>query len=279
MRFTVLGSGSSGNCALLDCGPLRLLIDAGLSAARMLARLQLAGVDPASLTGILLTHEHGDHTRGLDVLTRKFPLPIYCNGQTREMLAGSLKGEKQWRLVECGRTFRLGDLEVETFPVPHDAVEPMGFVLRSGGASLGILSDVGHVTQVIRTRLSGVHTLFLEANYDGTLLENDAKRPWSTKQRIMSQHGHLSNHQTAQLACDLAHQALERIVLGHLSRDCNSPELAVQTVRHALAALGHHTVEIHCASQDAPTASLPVRLRPAAPASSPDGTLVQGELF
>lgn len=279
MHITVLGSGSGGNSALITYGSTRLLVDAGLSAGQLQLRLEKVGCDPASITAILLTHEHGDHTRGLDILTKRFPIPIYCTAQTRQVVRENFKSthERVWKLVTRGSSFQLAELTVETVPIPHDAVEPMGFIFKTAHHSLGVLSDLGHVTRQLREKLQGLHTLFIEANYDGTLLQNDTKRPFSTKQRISSQHGHLSNHQVAELISEIAHEGLERIILGHLSSDCNKPEIAIKTIRDQLTGHAFSEIEIHCAQQHEPTARHPVRLR--RPAVVVDARLVQAELF
>jgi phosphoribosyl 1,2-cyclic phosphodiesterase len=301
MRICVLGSGSSGNAAVVSHDGTHLLVDAGLSAAQLRTRLALAGLRPEELTAILLTHEHGDHTRGLDMFTRQLDAPIFCTALTREILRDSCKEQKHWKILPPAQPVPIGAVCVEAFSVPHDAVDPVGFVFRGAQAALGFLSDAGHVTPVIRSRLAGMNTLFLEANYDGTMLQNDTKRPWSTKQRIMSRHGHLSNHQTAELVTTLAHSGLEKIVLGHMSQDCNTPELAAASVRAALestcACSGENTrsaspVQVHCASPHEPTAWITVRDRPPpppeetnspnrphSPAWSSQVVYVQGELL
>jgi phosphoribosyl 1,2-cyclic phosphodiesterase len=253
IEFTVLGSGSSGNAALVRCAGGLLLVDAGLSASQLTARLQAAGVDPADLRGILLTHEHGDHTRGLRVFTQRYKVPVLANLQTREVLRDNLPGSGHWKIIPCGGSFDFAGFQIETFRVPHDAVDPMGFVLRAGGTSLGILSDLGHATTLVRSRMQALDALFIEANYDATMLANDTKRPWSTRQRIASRHGHLSNDQTAEIVQLAASRALQRIVLGHLSRDCNSPAAALSRVHAALAAAHCAHTKVDCASQDAPT--------------------------
>ena len=253
LEFSVLGSGSSGNCALVRSGTTTFLLDAGLSARQLNRRIELLGIDPESLGGILITHEHGDHTRGIDVFCRKNPLPVYCTSMTREVVRESIRGGVEWRIFESGGNFVIGDFEIQSFPVPHDAVDPLGFSIRCGGSNLGILSDVGHVTTLVRDRLGGVNALFVEANYDEVLLQNDTRRPWSTKQRIQSKHGHLSNGQTADLVAEVASKDLGRVVLGHLSGDCNDPALACATVSGKLKERGHSHVEVSCASQAEPT--------------------------
>jgi phosphoribosyl 1,2-cyclic phosphodiesterase len=279
--FTILGSGSGGNAALVRSANGMLLVDAGLSAAQIAARLEAAGVDPADLGGILLTHEHGDHTRGLEVFTRKFRIPVLANAMTREVLRDSVRGEIAWKIIPCGGAFSFAGFDVESFRVPHDAVDPMGFVLRAGGASLGVLCDFGHVTSLVRAKVQALDALFVEANYDVQMLANDTKRPWSTRQRIASRHGHLSNDQSAEVVRAAASPALRQVVLGHLSRDCNSPETALASVRMALIASGCAHADIACARQDEATPWFCITGKPApafvAPAASSPWR--QAELF
>jgi phosphoribosyl 1,2-cyclic phosphodiesterase len=270
MHLTVLGSGSGGNSALITHGSTSVLVDAGLSASQLQSRLEAVSSHPDQLTAILLTHEHGDHVRGLEVLTKKFPVPIYCSALTRQVVGENFKSEvdRTWKVIQHGATFAIGELEIECFNVPHDAVDPMGFIIRAHGESLGFLSDLGHIPRNLAQRLSGVQTLFVEANYDGTLLQDDTKRPFSTKQRISSHHGHLSNHQTAEFLSQIAHAELERVVLGHLSSDCNKPNLAISIMQQALVNQGFPDVQVHCATQAEPTMKFPVR-RNLPPAAAP----------
>lgn len=253
LEITILGSGSSGNSALVVSGGTRVLIDAGLSCRQLCQRMEVMGVEPESLAAILLTHEHGDHTRGIDVFCRKADIPLFCNPLTRETLEHGFKSEKTWRLVQTGARFEIDAIGVETFAVPHDAVDPMGFVLRDADSSIGFVSDFGFATSVVKARLKDVNTIYVEANYDDVMLQKDEKRPWSTKQRIMARHGHLSNAQAAELIGELSHEHLERVILGHLSKDCNSPEVAEAAVRAALGENGGGHVDVICAHQDEPT--------------------------
>lgn len=256
---TILGSGSAGNCALVGTPQTRLLIDGGLSSRQTVARLAQCGVNPLEIDGILLTHEHGDHTGALNVWCKQFSTPIYCNRLTAEVLqkdAPELR--KDWRLFVTGSAFAIKDITIETFPVPHDAVEPVGFVLHHGAAALGVLTDLGIATKLVYERVRQVQTLVIETNHDEKLLQNDTKRPWSVKQRIMSRHGHLSNAAAANVLAELLGAKLQRAVLGHLSRDCNSPELAVGTVRARLDAVGANEVDVLCAGQREISARLAV---------------------
>jgi phosphoribosyl 1,2-cyclic phosphodiesterase len=249
LHLTVLGSGSSGNCAVVSTERTTVLVDAGLSAKQIALRLEAGGFNPSTLDGILLTHEHGDHTAGLEIVTRKWDIPIYATPLTRESVEDSFRHRPRWRMMQTGTPFELNDLRIECFSVPHDAADPVGFAIHDHESKLGFVSDVGFVTNLMRDRLQGSHTLFLEANYDTQLLEADTKRPWSTKQRISSRHGHLSNDQAAELVAALAHQDLHQVVLGHLSEDCNDPTTAVNFIRRALAGNCSQEVEIWCADR------------------------------
>lgn len=253
IRFAVLGSGSGGNSAVIECGGARLLIDAGLSAKQLSLRLGLLGIDPASLDGILLTHEHGDHIRGLKVFLKKHPMPVFATPQTSHVVRESGIEGGTWKTFETGQTFTIRNSVIRSFPIQHDAVDPVGFVIGSASRKLGFLSDAGHVTRSMTECLRGLNGLFVEANYDEGLLEADTKRPWAIKQRISSRHGHLSNDQVTALIRDIAHAELGRLVLGHLSSDCNAPDLILGRLRECLAEIGQGHVGLHCACQHEPT--------------------------
>src|SRR5256714_10583524 len=247
----MLGSGSAGNSALVATDHCKILVDGGLSARQLVLRLAQCGVAPGELDGVLLTHEHGDHVCGLEVLCRKFDVPIYCNALTAEAIRcdGLFERHGNWRIFRTGSEFSICDITVQTFPVPHDAVDPLGFVFYAGSGGLGFITDLGYVTKLIVERLRQVQTLVIETNHDEKLLQNDTHRPWPVKQRIQSRHGHLSNAAAAGVIEALLSGKIERVVLGHLSRDCNTPELALETVRAALAKCGRHDVQTYCATQ------------------------------
>lgn len=289
LNITILGSGSSGNSALICSGKTRLLVDAGLSAKQLRLRLEAVGVEPESLDGILLTHEHGDHTRGIEVFCRKVSVPIYCTARTKMVLVDSMKTEKTWKVIPSGGEFEICGLALRSFPVAHDAVDPMGFVFDDGESSLGIVSDVGFVTSLMVDAVKGVNTLFVESNYDEQLLFDDTKRPPSIKQRISSRHGHLSNEQTADLVVRAATDGLERVILGHLSSDCNTAELAISVVGGKLSEAIGRDVEVLCAAADVPTGGFDVCALPLPLVQVKDeivvsertvvGDLYQSELF
>jgi phosphoribosyl 1,2-cyclic phosphodiesterase len=247
----MLGSGSAGNSALVATGHCKVLIDGGLSARQLVLRLAQCGVAPDQLDGVLLTHEHGDHVCGLEVLCRKFDLPIYCNALTAEAIRsdGLFERHRSWRIFRTGSEFSICDVTVETFPVPHDAVDPLGFAFYAGSSGLGFITDLGYATKMVIERLREVQTLVIETNHDEKLLQNDTHRPWPVKQRIQSRHGHLSNKAAVTVIEELLPGKIERIVLGHLSRDCNTPGLALGAVHASLAKSGRIDMEVHCATQ------------------------------
>jgi len=254
LAVTILGSGSAGNCALVETPRCRLLVDGGLSARQICSRLAAASIEPSAIDAILITHEHIDHAGGLDVFCRKFETPVYCNALTADALRRSGRGEdgrKDFRLFLTGTEFTVADIVVQTFSVPHDAADPIGFVLRHGRASLGFCTDLGFATKLVHERLRQVDTVVIETNHDEKLLQEDSRRPWPVKQRIMSRHGHLSNAAAAEVLATLSRHGLRRAILGHLSRDCNTPALALGAVHSRLAADGVSPadVEVFCASQ------------------------------
>ena len=266
VRLTVLGSGSSGNCAVVSTDHSTVLIDAGLSAKQICLRLAAAGFSADTLDAVLLTHEHQDHTGGLQVLCRKRNIPLYCTALTQETLATSLdfRSPPAWKIMPNGGAFEFRDLRIECFSVPHDAVDPVGFVICDEESRLGVLSDVGFVTNLIKERLRHADSLFIEANYDAQLLEADTRRPWSTKQRISSRHGHLSNDQAAELVEEIAHPGLHHVLLGHLSDDCNCPVRAQRRIQESLHKAGIRETRVLCAERHRPTPTLEVARRRAA---------------
>lgn len=252
LEVTILASGSAGNSALVRCGGTSILLDAGLSARQLTERLRSCAIAPAELDGIVLTHEHGDHTSALRVLCSKNDVPVYANRMTAAALeAGPMNGMRNWRFFASGTAFSIGSLTIEPFSVPHDAVDPVGFLVRSSCATFGLLTDLGHATQLVLERMREADALFIETNYDVEMLQRDTRRPWSVKQRITSRHGHLSNHAAAEVVENLATGRVSTVLLGHLSRDCNAPELALAAISAPLERAGRRDVTVHCASQDA----------------------------
>lgn len=239
MRFCPLYSGSSGNALLILAEGAAYLVDAGFPGSTVTAAMAQVGVKPEQLRGILVTHEHSDHVKGVGVLARRYKLPVYANAGTwRGMIP--ITGEippSQVRVFETGRDFFLGGLRVLPFKTAHDANEPVGFVFRCGGAQLATLTDSGHVDEHMLDALAGSGLILLEANHDVDMLKASAY-PYPLKKRILGDHGHLSNDACGAALCALYNRGVRRAVLGHLSGENNFESLAMETVRAALRDAG-----------------------------------------
>jgi phosphoribosyl 1,2-cyclic phosphodiesterase len=279
MKVSVLGSGSGGNTTVISCASGVYLIDMGLSAKQIVLRLVQRGIDPDTLSGIFLTHEHSDHARGLDVFMRNRDIPVYANALTKEALQWGVKSKIRWKVFQTGQPFEVSSISVTAFPIPHDAAEPVGFVLENSTARFGLVTDVGYITQSMRVHLKGSDALFIEANYDEDLLEADTKRPWATKQRISSRHGHLSNTQAGELIADVGCEKLSCVLLGHLSSDCNNASVATETILPLLSEL--KVVDLVCADQHHPTGWIEFGTQPSKkdPLIALSGDLRQTDLF
>ena len=256
VSLTILGSGSSGNCAYLESGETRILIDAGFSLRQIRLRLASIGRAPENLTGILITHEHADHVHGLPAITEKLGLPVYCNRPTRDAIEYQLKTKLNSRLFTTGAGFELGDIGVESFSVPHDAQEPVGYLFRTHAGSFGFVTDLGHTTRLVLERVRCANVLVLESNHDIKMLQDCPHRPWSLKQRILGRHGHLSNEAAAEAAEQIMSPGLRHLYLAHLSRQCNRPELARRVVDDRLRKIGASHVRLELTSQATPCPTL-----------------------
>lgn len=255
VRFTILGSGSGGNCAYLETAQTRLLVDAGFSLRQIRKRLASIGRAPENLNGILLTHEHSDHVQGLVAMGKELNIPVYANRPTLEAILYKTPATWDCRHFLTGSTFEVGDVCVETFSVPHDAQDPVGFLLRTNEGSIGFLTDLGHATKLVLERVRPANVLVLEANHDVQMLQECPHRPWALKQRILSRHGHLSNEAAAEVVEQVVSAELKQLYLGHLSRECNRPERAYQVVNQCLRNVGASHVQLEVTSQLTPSAT------------------------
>lgn len=254
MRFSILGSGSSGNAALLVTETTRVLVDAGFSARRLGQLLAGLGESLERIDAVFLTHEHGDHSAGLEGLKRFPHIRVFANEATRRTLQAGLSWSVNWQVFQTGSRFLFRDLQVESFAVPHDAQDPVGFRFTHGHdgdllaprRSLAWLTDLGHAPLNIRECIRECDVVVVESNHCPQLLQADSRRPWATKQRIAGRHGHLSNEAARELLAAVASPRWRRIFLTHLSRDCNSRaavELALADLRASLAACEFSVVE------------------------------------
>ena len=256
VSLTILGSGSSGNCAYVETDETRVLVDAGFSGRQTRARLATIGRVPENLSAIFITHEHSDHISGLAGLADKLQIPVYCNRATKEEIERILGVRLDFRLFTTGGSFEIGDMSVDTFMIPHDAQDPVGFLMRTNAGNLGFATDLGHVTRLVAERIRAANVLVLESNHDVKMLQDCPRRPWSLKQRILGRHGHLSNDAAADCAADIMTPALRHLYLGHLSAECNKPELARRVVQKRLDQIGATHVRLELAAQHAPCQTL-----------------------
>lgn len=233
MRICLLASGSKGNSLLVESGQTRILVDAGLSARELCCRLESVGIGIESLNALLITHEHTDHVRGLGPLVRRLGIPVYLQTDLARALADVGKIEAVHEFVE-GEEFTINDLTVRPFAITHDSLAPVGFTLAGEEGKVGIATDLGIATRLVADCLQGCRMLVLETNHDEDLLR-DGPYPWKLKQRVRSNHGHLSNRAGGALLNDLLWQGLETLFLGHLSETNNRPELALDAVNQILA--------------------------------------------
>jgi phosphoribosyl 1,2-cyclic phosphodiesterase len=256
VKFTILGSGSSGNCAYIETDEARILVDAGFSPRQIRQRLATISRVPENLTAILVTHEHSDHVQGLIGIAAKLNIPVYCNRATKEAFEFQLQTKFNCNLFNTGASFEIGDLLVETFTIPHDAQDPVGFLLRTAAGNIGFVTDLGHMTKLVIERVRPANVLVLESNHDVKMLQDCVRRPWSLKQRILGRHGHLSNEAAAEAAAQIISAGLKHLYLAHLSRECNRPELAHYVMNERLQQIGAMHVQLQTAAQDVPCATL-----------------------
>jgi phosphoribosyl 1,2-cyclic phosphodiesterase len=255
VRFIPLASGSSGNATLIELGSLRLLVDAGLSARALGQRLEAVGVAPGSIDCVLLSHEHVDHVRGAERFSRQHGVPVASCHETREAMDCSTEDFAEWRCFPVGTRLDLGSVQVDSFAVPHDAAAPAGFVLHGEGLKVGVATDLGCATTLVRQRLSGCAVLMIEANHDEEMLLA-GPYPWHLKQRVSSRTGHLSNAESAALLEQVLDDCCQAVVLAHLSEKNNRPELARRAAAGALDASGRGRVAMRVAAAKRPTPAL-----------------------
>jgi phosphoribosyl 1,2-cyclic phosphodiesterase len=233
MRFGCLGSGSKGNAWLVQAGDTCVMVDCGFGSREAVKRLARLGVEVNALDAILVTHEHGDHGRGVAQLASKARCSVWLTHGTHAMLEAIDIAPQAARIVEGRQKFAIGDLEITPYPVPHDAREPMHFVFSDGAGRFGLLTDAGHVTSDMETVLGGCDALALECNHDVARLEA-GRYPIALKRRILGRYGHLDNAAAALLLQKIAGSGLKHVVAAHLSEHNNSPELARAALAGAL---------------------------------------------
>jgi len=242
-----LASGSKGNSLFVSCRNNSILIDAGLSGIEIERRLNILNISPESLTAIIITHEHSDHVKGAGILSRRFKLPVYITQKTYEAAQGLGKIEDLC-FFECGTPFEIDQILVSPFSTSHDAIDPAGLTMEYNGHKIGIATDLGIVTSLVKEHLKNSNILYLESNHDLDMLINGSY-PWHLKQRIKGRTGHLSNIDAGMLLSELGTDDLKHVILAHLSEENNCPQKAVQEISKSLN--GSNAV-LHVARPDQP---------------------------
>ncbi len=231
MQLCPLYSGSSGNALFVQYGDTRILIDAGKSGRMITDALEFIGVDPRSLNAILITHEHSDHIAGAGILARKLKIPVYATRGTWNAMASKIGPvpEDFRREIEPGGDLLIGKLGISSFPIPHDAAQPVGYRLWGGSVSAATVTDLGHFTESVLSAVRGADLVLLESNHDPDMLLANDHYSQALKRRILGNHGHLSNEACAEAAVRLVDNGVRNLILGHLSGENNTPRLALTT--------------------------------------------------
>ena len=265
LRFAPLFSGSSGNAIYVGCDGAHLLVDAGVSGTRVAKALESVGVAPGSLDGILITHEHSDHIQGVGVLSRKYDIPIYATEGTWAAMEGKLGAvaAKNVCMIEPEINFFLGPVEIMAFSTPHDAADSVGYAFELEQARFALATDIGCVRDGWLKYVMGADAVLLESNYDPDMLKA-GRYPYDLKKRILSRRGHLSNDDAGATAAQLIQSGARQVVLGHLSKENNFPELALKSAEAALMAEGieiGRDADVRVALRDEPTGIFSVKSR------------------
>lgn len=242
----MLSSGSRGNAIYVASGQTAVLIDAGISGVQLERRMKQQGLLPESLDALVVSHEHTDHVAGVGVMARRYNLPVYITKETRKASEIKLGCINDFRGFSCGTCFTVKDLVFRPFSTSHDAADPAGFTIENKAGKIGIATDLGIATAMVRRHLTGCDLLVLEANHDVGMLEK-GPYPWPTKQRIKSRTGHLSNEAARELLMQVIDRRLKQVILAHISQTNNTPEKALSVVA---ARLNRHKPAFSTASQD-----------------------------
>lgn len=262
-KITPIASGSSGNCICLSKGDEGILIDAGISKKKIEEGLTYAGVTPENIKGLFVTHEHSDHIKGLGVFLRKYSVPVFATGKTIDFMfkSGSLGkvDHKLFNSVSADCPLGVGEFNILPFSVSHDAVEPVAYRVESDNNSCALVTDLGYYDDYILEHLQDLDAVYLEANHDVYMLQT-GPYPYSIKQRIWGNKGHLSNETSGQLLANILTPKLKNVILGHLSKDNNYPELAYEAVRNEVNAgtdnIYSNNFNMIVARRDTPTQSI-----------------------
>ena len=246
LSVCVLASGSKGNAIFISDGVTSLLIDAGFSGVEIERRLKVRGIKPEDIDAILVSHEHGDHIKGVGVLARRYDLPVYINEKTLQAASSQLGSIDNKKIFECGSSFIINKLKIHPFSISHDAADTTGFTVKKNKIKVGIATDLGIATSMVKEHLKGSSLLVLEANHDPEMLSN-GPYPWYLKQRIKGRTGHLSNVDSKKLLKEIKHDQLGHVILAHLSGKNNTPDKALCEVGLSISDCN---TKLHVATQE-----------------------------
>jgi phosphoribosyl 1,2-cyclic phosphodiesterase len=252
VKVCLLASGSSGNSIYIQNGSTNILVDAGLTGKQIESRLSSIGVSPNTLQGIVVSHEHSDHIKSVGIMARRYGFPVWMTQGTLDGSKATFRGAERIHVIENDEVFSIGDLEFQPFALPHDASDPVNFVVTDGSVKVAIATDMGVMTQLVYQRLRDVDFVAMEANYDHKMLM-DGPYPWHLKKRISGRHGHLPNDGAANTLCDLVAEGVKQAVLAHLSEKNNHPDLARRTCQEMFVQRGIQNFPLAVASPDRPT--------------------------
>ena len=250
-----LSSGSKGNCIYLGTENCKILIDAGISGRAAKAKLNEIGVDIEDIDAILITHEHGDHIRGAKVISKRHNIPVLANSETAKAIYYNTNEMLDFKIFTTGEDFEFKDLLIHPFSVQHDCADPVGFTIKTEGLKIGICTDLGFASSLIKVYLRECDYLYVEANHQPEMV-HASSRPYIYKQRVLSRCGHLSNAACGELIREVYHPNLKHIHLGHLSEECNSPAKALDVIQGILD-IQNISVPMSIALQD--KISLPIK--------------------
>lgn len=231
--FCPLASGSRGNCVYFGSEHTKILIDAGISTKAAKNKLAEIDVDIEDIDAILISHDHGDHIKGLKVMAYRMGIPVFANHETAKGIVEHFHDCPKFKIFSTGETFEFGDLEIHPFSIQHDTMDPVAFTIKTEELKLGFCTDLGFVTSLVRNQLKECDYLYVEANHEPSMV-HACPRPMVYKQRVLSRSGHLSNQACAELLRDVAHSGLKHVHLAHLSSECNSPDMALTVIRQIL---------------------------------------------
>lgn len=242
MKLCTLASGSSGNSLFIETNNSRILVDAGISYTRIRKRLKSIDVDISDIDAVIITHEHTDHAQAV----LQFKQPVYVANSISNLWRDNPENIK---VFDAGKTFVINEIAITPFPIPHDAIDPVGFILKSEGIKIGVVTDIGVNTRLVTERLKGLNLVIIEYNHDDRMLI-DSNYPWHLKQRIKSRLGHLSNGEASSLLNSILHDDLDSVILAHLSKINNSPQRAFESASSVLCNTGYRNIKINVAPRD-----------------------------